>query len=65
LKKTGTPYVDGLYYKTNKMDNWEKYIIDTTIVLDRKDDYVQFRNSNNKLSYYQNYVKFYLGEVDE
>lgn len=68
LKKTGTPVVSGLQYRTDSSAEFTKYTIDDVITLANVGDYVQFQNTNETLSFgsdsAQNYVQiFVVGSV--
>ena len=58
------PNIDGLQFRTNINNDWSTYNINTVIILTDVDDYVQFQNTNNNLSFVTvsnntyNYVHF-------
>ena len=62
LTKIGSPFVDGLEYRTNINRVWSTYTINTEITLTNIGDYVQFQNTNNnQLSVNtNNYVRFIM-----
>ena len=61
LIAVGNPIISGLKYRRSSKDNWQKYTINTEITLTNIDDYVQFKNDNNRLSMNTNkYVQFIM-----
>ena len=50
LAATGSPAIDGLQYRLNESNNWQRYEIGTEIKLTNIGNYVQFQNTKNKLS---------------
>ena len=49
LSGIGSPITSGLMYRT-KNSEWTKYNVNTQITLENVDDYVQLKNTGNKLS---------------
>jgi hypothetical protein len=66
LSKVGSPVINGLQYRLNANDDWQRYKVGTEkvgteIVLENVGDYVQFQNINNELSTSnQDYVYFIM-----
>lgn len=54
--------ISGLQYRTNQHSNWIDYTLDSVITLSNINDYVQFRNTANKLSdnYITDHVRFVM-----
>lgn len=57
LNKNGNPTVNGLQYRTDENDEWQPYTIGTRINLSNG-EYVQFQNTEEELSNYNNNVNF-------
>lgn len=49
ITKVGSPTYDGLKYRRSEDDDWTDYIINTEILLENKNDYVQIYNSKGNL----------------
>ena len=61
IGKSGSPTYSGLQYRTDILSAWTKYNIDTIIPLTGDVNYIQFKNTNAKLSTSaKNYVRFAL-----
>ena len=54
-----SPVIDGLQYRLNENDDWQRYELGTEIELKNVGDYVQFQNTNTELSTgYDDFVYF-------